>query len=89
MGNAAYAQFCSSCAGGELRLIRGDPSKKRERRAGAGPLMIAILASRGHNNQPNFGVIAGGVIGEGVSPRREVGGCGDEVRLAVEIFDNK
>ena len=64
MGNAAYAQFCFSCAGGELRLLRGDPSKKRERRARAGPLMIAILACRGHNNQPNFGVIdGGGVLG--------------------------
>ena len=75
VGNAAYAQFCFSCAGGELRLLRGDPSKKRERRARAGPLMIAILARRGHNNQPNFGVIDGGGYWGGrvtAAGRREV-----------------
>ena len=56
--------------------------------AGAGPLVVAILVCQGHNNQPNFGVIEGG-IGEDVRPRRDVGRRHNDVSLAVKIFNKK
>jgi hypothetical protein len=41
--------------------------------------MVAILVCQGHNNQPNFGVIDGGGIGEGLGPRWDVERQRDEV----------